>query len=206
MSSAMGAAFDGSQGVDSEDISNIPTVDMSTFQLFPDQNQYMQVDSSDTDIITQTIDSGINWINTNAETAATAQKPISLTAFGVVSTNSSGHFIPFNTSSVTVADILENAVKIVGFNQTQQASAYSQWVQAAINGGVSGIGQYQWGQNYTSPRSPLITQSPLAAAPGQTSPLSPDDGYAVFSDEQKAIFEGGAAQQSAKNGGGAGGG
>lgn len=77
-----------------------------------------------------------------------AGKPSSLTAFGLVSTNSSQNFVPFNQSSVTVADILTNgtdnsqplqcglqlltsviAVKILGANDTQVADAYTAWIQ-----------------------------------------------------------------------------
>ncbi len=38
----VGSAFDGSAGVDSEDIMNIPEIGYSTFQFFPDQNTYIQ--------------------------------------------------------------------------------------------------------------------------------------------------------------------
>jgi len=38
--SYVGPAYDGSQGVDSEDVSGIPSVDYSGYQYFPDQNSY----------------------------------------------------------------------------------------------------------------------------------------------------------------------
>jgi mannan endo-1,4-beta-mannosidase len=39
-SSGGGSAFNGVFGVDSQDILNAPQIDMGTFQLFPDQNNY----------------------------------------------------------------------------------------------------------------------------------------------------------------------
>jgi mannan endo-1,4-beta-mannosidase len=191
--------FNGAQGVDTEDINAIPEVDFASFQLFPDQNMYMAVDSADTDPVTQAIDSGTAWIASNADAAATAGKPSALTAFGLVSLNSSSHFVPFNQSSVTVADVLNSAVKTIGANQTQQAMAYSSWIQTAITHGVSSIGQYQWGQSFQSSTSPLITTSPLTT-PGNVSQLSPDDGYADYDNSQKAIFSQAAQQQTAMNG------
>jgi len=198
-STSQATGFDGAQGVDSQDISAIPQVDIHSFQLFPDQDQYMSVDSPGTNQVTQAIDSGTSWITMQAEAANTAAKPAALTAFGLVSQNQTANFVPFNSSSVTIADVLNNAVKTVGANDTQQASAYQQWIQAAVKGGVSSIGQYQWGQTFQSSTSPLITTSPLSPA-GSTSQLSPDDGYASFSDTIKNILSTGAQQQTASNG------
>lgn len=198
-STSQATGLNGAQGVDSQDISAIPQVDIHSFQLFPDQDQYMAVDSPGTDQVTQAIDSGTAWITMQAEAANSANKPAALTAFGLVSQNQTQDFVPFNSTGVTIADVLNNAVKTIGANATQQASAYTQWIQAAVSHGVSSIGQYQWGQTYSSSTSPLITTSPLTPA-GSTSQLSPDDGYASFSDTLKSILSNGAAQQTASNG------
>ncbi|EJD44058.1 glycoside hydrolase [Auricularia subglabra TFB-10046 SS5] len=202
--SSQGTAFNGAQGVDTEDINAIQNIDFSTFQLFPDQNQYMGVDAPDVDPVTQAIDSGVAWIQANGEAAVSAGKPSALTAFGLVSQNSSQHFVPFNHSSVTVADVLSNVVKIIGANDTQQADAYRRWIQAAMDNGVGGIGQYQHGQTFEGSTSPIVTQSPLTDIDGvpNSTQTSPDDGYAAFSDTLATIFQQASQQQTALNGGG----
>jgi mannan endo-1,4-beta-mannosidase len=62
----VGAAFDGSQGVDSEDILNIPEIGFGSAQLFPDQNVYdpAQLQPS----FENTVQTGIDWITRQAET------------------------------------------------------------------------------------------------------------------------------------------
>jgi len=196
--SLLGPAFNGESGVDSEDINNIQDVDFATFQFFPDQNNYMSVESPDVDPITQAIDTGTAWIQMNAQVAASAQKPSALTAFGVVAQSNAPNFVPFNLSSTTVADVLNNAVKVIGFNATTQATAYNTWIQSSIDSGVSSISQYQWGQSFSSSTSPIVTTSPLTAV-SSTSLLTPDDGYASYSNQEKSIFQQGAVQQTAKN-------
>lgn len=62
------ASFDGSQGVDSEDILGIPQIGYSSFQLFPDQNQYEPADSTMT-AYNSSVNAGINWITKHAQVA-----------------------------------------------------------------------------------------------------------------------------------------
>jgi mannan endo-1,4-beta-mannosidase len=66
--SNIGPAFDGSQGVDSQDISNIPQIGFSTFNLFPDQNQYAP-DDPNLSPFNNTVESGIDWIQKQAQSA-----------------------------------------------------------------------------------------------------------------------------------------
>jgi mannan endo-1,4-beta-mannosidase len=66
-----GSGFDGSFGVDSEDLANAPGVDFSSFQYFPDQNTFglnQEIDLTDANNIAQ---NGVDWINLHAETANT---------------------------------------------------------------------------------------------------------------------------------------
>ena len=66
-----GSDFDGSHGVDSEDLANAPGVDFASFQYFPDQNTFGpsgQIDLSDVSSIAQ---NGVDWVNLHAETANT---------------------------------------------------------------------------------------------------------------------------------------
>lgn len=65
----LGPAFDGSQGVDSEDIFNIPQIGFGTFQLFPDQNSY-GVDDPNLTPFENTVQQGVDWIQQQAASAA----------------------------------------------------------------------------------------------------------------------------------------
>ena len=62
----VGSAFDGSQGVDSEDILNIPEIGFGSFQLFPDQVSYGPVDPN-LPAFNNTVQTGIDWIKRHAE-------------------------------------------------------------------------------------------------------------------------------------------
>lgn len=65
---SVGPAYDGSFGVDSEDILNSPNMDFGSVQYFPDQNSYGPADpslSSFENIVQQ----GNAWIQQHAETA-----------------------------------------------------------------------------------------------------------------------------------------
>lgn len=66
----VGSAFDGSFGVDSQDILSIPEISLGSFQLFPDQNDYGSTGapftspSSEFDLA---ITLGIEWIQAQAD-------------------------------------------------------------------------------------------------------------------------------------------
>lgn len=64
----LGFAYDGSQGVDSQDILGIPQIGFSSFQLFPDQNMYSP-DANGQATFNDTVQTGIDWINTQAQSA-----------------------------------------------------------------------------------------------------------------------------------------
>jgi len=61
----LGPAFDGSQGVDSQDIINIPDLDFGTFQLFPDQNSY-GMDDPNLPPFNNTVNQGLAWIQAHS--------------------------------------------------------------------------------------------------------------------------------------------
>jgi mannan endo-1,4-beta-mannosidase len=62
----MGSAFDGSSGVDTEDIINIPQIGYGSFQFFPDQNNYGPDDPS-LPAFNNTVQTGLSWIQSHAE-------------------------------------------------------------------------------------------------------------------------------------------
>jgi mannan endo-1,4-beta-mannosidase len=64
----LGPAFDGSQGVDSQDILGIPQIGFSTFQLFPDQNEY-EPDDPNLSASNNSIAAGLEWISQQAKSA-----------------------------------------------------------------------------------------------------------------------------------------
>ena len=65
---------------------------------------------------------------------------------------------------------------------------------------MSGIGQYQWGQQFNqSSTSPIVNENPLTTADNQSPLSSPDDGYAVFDNVTKGILAQAAMQQTAFN-------
>ena len=61
-----GPAFDGSQGIDSEDILNIPQIGYGTFQLFPDQNNYGP-NNPNLPPFNNTVNTGLSWIQMHAQ-------------------------------------------------------------------------------------------------------------------------------------------
>ena len=66
-----GAVFDGSFGIDTEDLVNIPTIDFSTLQYFPHQQTSGpngEIDLFDPDNIAQ---NGIDWVKLHAKTGKT---------------------------------------------------------------------------------------------------------------------------------------
>lgn len=65
----LGPGLDGSHGVDSEDILNIPEIGFGSFQLFPDQNTYATPDDASLPAFNNTILVGLDWIKRHADTA-----------------------------------------------------------------------------------------------------------------------------------------
>lgn len=68
-SQSAGSNYDGSYGVDSQDISNIPDIGFSSFQLFPDQQSYGPNDPNVAPW--QNVEqNGVSWITSQAQSAA----------------------------------------------------------------------------------------------------------------------------------------
>jgi len=68
-STTFGSEFDGSAGVDTEDLANTPGVDFSSLQFFPDQNSFGA--SGGATGASNVVQNGVDWINLHAETANT---------------------------------------------------------------------------------------------------------------------------------------
>ncbi|KAF8077951.1 glycoside hydrolase family 5 protein [Lyophyllum atratum] len=192
-----GPAFDGSHGVDSEDIINIPQIGFGSFQLFPDQFDYA-TGSLDTSLppFNQTLQIGLDWIRAHAAAGKLFGKPVSLTGFGLVTRDNAPFFVPFNSSIAPFGPDQvppTNVTQPFGVTDAERDEAYQQWIQAGIAGGLQGIMQYQWSQtNLTSlqgsPISPTTDESgqtPLTDTSGQ----SPNDGYGLLGTGQKDALQ-----------------
>ncbi|KAH0583879.1 Mannan endo-1,4-beta-mannosidase F [Termitomyces sp. J132] len=194
---SLASAFDGSHGVDSADIINIPQIGFGSFQLFPDQYDYSQ-NPPDPSLpaFNQTLEIGLNWIKLHAEMSNLFNKPVSLTGFGLVTQNNTPFFVPFNSTEAPFGPDSPTPMNITqpfGVTDDQRDDAYKQWVQAAVLNGLQGILQYQWSQgNLTalpgtpiSPNSDEIPQSPLPDMTGQ----SPNDGYGILGQDEPAALQ-----------------
>lgn len=70
-SNSFGPVFDGSFGVDTEDLANTPGIDFNSLQFFPDQTSFGPLGPVDTHNITNVIQNGLDWIDLHADTANT---------------------------------------------------------------------------------------------------------------------------------------
>jgi len=190
----LGPSFDGSHGIDSEDIFNIPGLGFSTFQLFPDLNQYAPV-TAGLDPFNATIQVGLDWIQRHIADARTFGKPIALTSFGLVTVDNNPAFVPFN-KTVPVSQSQSGQGGSTGqqpFRVTddQRNEAYGQWLKAGLQGGINGMTHYQWGQSgLTGHSGTTISSSSDAntASPNQNGTgVSPNDGYSISGTGEDAV-------------------
>ncbi|KAF9451028.1 glycoside hydrolase family 5 protein [Macrolepiota fuliginosa MF-IS2] len=183
----MGSAFDGSAGVDSEDINSIPQIGMTSFMLFPDQNSY-GTDDPNLPPFNNTVEQGLQWIKTHTDSSRLFGKPVTMSGMGLVAQNNTQAFVPFNS---TVAPFAGDSSPAFGptqqqpfASQDQVNDAFSQWLQAGVLGGIQGMIQYQWSQTglttqpgtVISPISNDTTTSPVSNVPTRSG-VSPNDGY-----------------------------
>jgi mannan endo-1,4-beta-mannosidase len=185
----VGPAFDGSSGVDSEDIINIPQIGYGSFQLFPDQNNYGP-DDPNIPAFNNTVDQGVAWIQSHAMTAQTFGKPVSLTGFGLVTQNNSAAFVPFNTTQAPFgpnsdppATASDPPTQPFGVTDAQRDDAYAQWLQAGLQAGLGGLTQYQWAQSNLTAGvgtavQPTVTGTGVSSTVTGTG-VSPNDGYSI---------------------------
>lgn len=194
-SAEVGTAYDGSYGVDSQDIMNIPDISFGTFQLFPDQDTYTPSDPS-LSSYQNSVNSGVDWITYQAQSAAAVGKPLIMTAFGLVTQDNAADFVPFNMTTAPYASGTSSGVTnqrqrdtiAYGVTNQQQTDAYSTWLNTSVSLNLAGMIQYQWGeQNLTAETgttiSPGVTGiTPSSGTTGTTSSsgttgVSPNDGY-----------------------------
>jgi mannan endo-1,4-beta-mannosidase len=194
----VGSAFDGSQGVDSGDILGIQGIGFGSFQLFPDQNSYGPDDPS-LSAFNNTLQLGLNWINLQAELGELYGKPMALIGFGLVTQANAPFFVPFNStvapfaSDNSTTSTTNTTTQTYGVTNSEQATAYSSWLNGGISSGISGLIQYQWSQgNLTAEPNTTISTSPNNDTTGESSNNdtigeSPNDGYSIQGVGQDSI-------------------
>jgi mannan endo-1,4-beta-mannosidase len=190
----VGSSFDGSQGVDSEDINNIPEIGFSTFQLFPDQNSYSTIASAHIpprSDFNGTVQQGVAWIQAQADSARAVGKPVICSSFGLVSQGNIGVFIPFNDTTPVVSNTSSTYRKRqdpgtvgTGVTDSQLISAYQTWFEAGFNSGVSGMNQYQDSEQNLTPAPGTVVQSTNGQG---TVGSSPNDGYGGLGTDESAL-------------------
>ncbi|KAJ6630795.1 glycoside hydrolase family 5 protein [Mycena sp. CBHHK59/15] len=190
----VGSAFDGSSGVDSEDILSIPQIGFGSLQLFPDQNQYAPNDPN-LSAFNNTLQAGLGWIRRHGEAGQMFGKPVALTGFGLVTQDNAPFFVPFNSTVAPFAsdqfgNLSDPTQQPFGVTDQQRDDAYSQWLQQGILSGLAGMIQYQWSQgNLTAVNgtaiSPVITEDGISPVQTQDG-LSPADGYGIAGVGQEA--------------------
>ncbi|KAH9001278.1 glycoside hydrolase [Lactarius akahatsu] len=187
----IGSAFDGSFGVDSQDILSIPEIGFGSFQLFPDQNSYGTIPTQFTppsSDFTGTVQQGTAWIQAQAASALAVGKPVALTGFGLVTQDNFPAFVPFNATFPVATSPNQKRQSTgsfgTGVTDDQRLSAYATWLQAGIQAGLSGMTQYQWSQQNLQPAAGTFVQSPNG--PG-TLGTSPNDGYGILGTGESGI-------------------
>ncbi|KAG2030596.1 glycoside hydrolase superfamily [Suillus americanus] len=189
VSNSIGPTTDGSYGVDSQDILNIPNIGFGSFQVFPDQNSYAPNDPN-LDPVQNKINSSLVWIQQSAQFAAVVGKPVVLNGFGLVTQSNLNDYVPFNmtcapyASSKTVMNVtaaITDATATTNFaSDTQQQQGYSSFMQMGNSAGLAGITQYQYGSTGITP-SGTATQldKTNSSTPAVATGNSPNDGYSI---------------------------
>jgi mannan endo-1,4-beta-mannosidase len=135
-----GPSFDGSYGVDTEDILAIPTIDFGSFQLFPDQTDYFP--EKQPTFAIKAIGDGGKWVAVHSNTAELFCKPETLTAMAIVTKEHWKFFVPFNSTAR-----LPDGVPCRGVKLFQQDYAFISWAGTSLNGDVDGVLEYLWLQS-----------------------------------------------------------
>ncbi|KAF6765198.1 glycoside hydrolase family 5 protein [Ephemerocybe angulata] len=193
---AVGPAYDGTYGVDSEDLLNSPNLDYGSFQLFPDQNKY-GADDPNLSAFDNTVAQGNEWIRQHGSLGQDFGKPITLNAFGLVTQQNAPYFQPFNGSPPpTTAPSGPDGTgtqQPYGVTNAQRDSAYSSWIGTANDAGLKNVVQYQWGQPELSvaPGTPVsvATDTTGVTTTQGTTGVSPNDGYSTNGAGKEEVVE-----------------
>jgi mannan endo-1,4-beta-mannosidase len=175
--------MDGSSGVDSQDILNIPNIGFGSFQVFPDQNMYAPDDPNLTPVQNK-INSSLAWIQQSAQSAAVVGKPVVLNAFGLVTQSNLNNFVPFNMTYAPYASGTGNIVARQSAptdyaDNSEQEQGYSSFLSMGNSAGLAGVIQYQWGSTDVTQSSSAIQLDVTNSSSPTTIGDSPNDGYSI---------------------------
>jgi mannan endo-1,4-beta-mannosidase len=134
-----GSAFDGSFGVDTEDIMNIPCIGFGSFQLFPDQVTYFPTQTSNFTI--NSIAEGNHWVTIHSGSASLLGKPTVFTAFELVDQATWPFFVPFNEFALSPGGPPGSG----GVLENQHDYATTSWgITSLNNDSVGGALEFHW--------------------------------------------------------------
>jgi len=153
--SPVGPSFDGSFGVDTEDIISIPTIDFGSFQYFPDQVCYFKDTPANKTIAN--IASGDHWVIRHSDTATHFSKPEVMTAFEIVLKSDLDTFVPFNA----VAPTPGGPPGVVGFTVPQRDFALASFVTSSYNGNIGGLLEF----DTVPPHVKIVKRVPITDYP-----------------------------------------
>jgi mannan endo-1,4-beta-mannosidase len=184
---SLGPAYDGSHGVDSEDICNDPNIDFCNFQLFPDQDFYgvfggktthgkRQNSDSSSGFTSDSVAQSINFILNQADSSKSSGKPVLNSATGITSTSQANTLNNFDSSNIGPQTGQTFA------SNSEQSQAYSSITAASANAGINGILSYQHGATGESSVKGSIVDNSDSSSKRDLSGLgrTPNDGYAIY--------------------------
>jgi mannan endo-1,4-beta-mannosidase len=139
---SVGPTFDGSFGVDTEDIISVPCVDFGSFQFFPDQVQYYP--GPLTKFHTNATVHGARWVKAHGDTAVAFGKPETLLAAGIVTKDNWEDFVPFNSSKR-----MPPGQPCHGVDERQKDNAFVAWTAVVLStcGKIGGMLEWMFFTN-----------------------------------------------------------
>jgi len=153
-----GPSFDGSYGVDTEDILASPSIDFGSFQLFPDQVEYFP--EAQDKFAVKAIGDGGKWVAVHSNTAQLLGKPEVLTAMAIVKKENWKFFVPFNGTAR-----LPDGTPCRGVEPFQEDYAFTSWAGTSLNGDVDGVLEYLWVQKGLTSHGTTYQRRALTESP-----------------------------------------
>ncbi|KAJ2913324.1 hypothetical protein MD484_g7110, partial [Candolleomyces efflorescens] len=151
-----GPSFDGSYGIDTDDLLAIPTIDFGSLQIAPEQIQLFPV-LNDVDFATQAIGDGGKWIEIHSQTSIIHRKPEVVLQSGIVSQRDWDLFVP---NDQVAPKHEQKEVPCRGVEDFQVDYSLTFWASAALNGNVDGVLESNWVQSLMRNRTtPLLRGS-----------------------------------------------
>ncbi|KAJ2912781.1 hypothetical protein MD484_g7633, partial [Candolleomyces efflorescens] len=156
-----GPSFDGSYGIDTDDLVSIPSIDFGSLQIAPDQIQLFP-ELKKVKFATQAIGDGGKWIEIHSQTSIRHKKPYAVLSSGIVAKSNWKFFVP-NDKTTFQAD----GVPCRGVEEFQVDYAITYWASgkyeilpthnspsvnhpssihdvASFNGNVDGVLEANW--------------------------------------------------------------